>query len=51
MKKTLYFPLLFLGAAILLTMGISMTSSRADDSSKITIVYSGCVMGYLEPCG
>jgi len=51
MKKTLCLTLLFLGAAILLSIGISVDSSRAADSPKITVVYSSNVMGYLEPCG
>ena len=51
MKKTLCFTLLLLGAAILLSVGIPIDSSRAADGPKITIVYSSNVMGYLEPCG
>lgn len=51
MKKTLCLTMLFLGAALLLSIGFSVDSSRAADGSKITVVYSGSVMGYLEPCG
>ena len=51
MKKTLRLTLLFLSAAILLSIGITIESSRAADSSKITIAYSSNVMGYTEPCG
>jgi len=51
MKRTLILSLLFLGTAIFLSMGISIDSSRAADSPKITIAYSGNVLGYLEPCG
>jgi hypothetical protein len=51
MKKTLYWSLLFLSSAILLSIGISPDNSRAADSSEITVAYSGNVMGYLEPCG
>jgi len=51
MKRILSTALLFLSAAILLSIGISTDSSRAADSSKIAIAYSGTVMGYLEPCG
>jgi len=51
MKKTLCLTLLLMGAAILLSIGISTGSSRAADGPKITIAYSSSVMGYLEPCG
>jgi hypothetical protein len=51
MKKTIYWTLLFLSAAILLSTGISTDSSRAADSSKITIAYSSNILGYLESCG
>jgi hypothetical protein len=51
MKKTLCLTLLFLSAAILLSIGISTDSSRAADGSQFTIAYSGNVLGYLEPCG
>jgi len=51
MKRILYTALLFLGAAILLSTSFSVNSSRAADGSKITIAYSGCVLGYMEPCG
>jgi hypothetical protein len=51
MKKSVYWTLLVLGAAILFSVGISTDSSRAADGSKITIAYSANVMGYLEPCG
>ena len=51
MKRIFYMALLLLGAAVLLSAGFSINSSRAADSSKITIAYSGCVLGYLEPCG
>lgn len=51
MKKTFGFVLLFLSAAILFSTGISINSSNAADSSKITVFYSGNLMGYTEPCG
>ena len=51
MKKTLCLTLLFLSAAILISICISIDSSRAAESSKIAIAYSSNVMGYLEPCG
>jgi hypothetical protein len=51
MKKTVGLTLLFLSAAILLSIGISIDSSRAAESSTITIAYSGNMMGYLDPCG
>ncbi len=51
MKRILYIALLFLGAAVLMSTAISVNSSRAADSSKIAIAYSGTVMGYMEPCG
>ncbi|MDR0310650.1 MAG: hypothetical protein LBJ21_03580 [Acidobacteriota bacterium] len=51
MKKTSIFMLLFLGAALLASLAVSPDGSRAADSSKITIVYSGNLLGYTEPCG
>lgn len=51
MKKTLSLVGLFLCAAILLSVGSSVDDSRAAESQRITIAYSGCVLGYLEPCG
>ncbi|MBN1571425.1 MAG: hypothetical protein JXA73_26555 [Acidobacteria bacterium] len=51
MKRVFYIALLFLGAAILLSTSLSIDSSRAADVSKIAIAYSGCMVGYLEPCG
>ena len=51
MKKTSVFLLLFLGAALLVSLAVSTDGSRAADSSKITIVYSGNLLGYTEPCG
>jgi len=51
MKRILYMALLCLGVAVLLTTGLSVNSSSAADSPKIAIAYSGCVLGYLEPCG
>jgi hypothetical protein len=51
MKKTFCLTLLFLAAAILFSIGISTDSSRAADGPKITIAYSGTMLGYLEPCG
>ncbi len=50
MKKIFCLTLLFLSAAIL-SVGIPISSSRAADGSKITIAYSGNLLGYLEPCG
>jgi hypothetical protein len=51
MKKVLCMTFLFISAAILLSIGISVDSSRAADSSKIAIAYSSNLMGYTEPCG
>jgi hypothetical protein len=51
MKRSVYLALLFIGAAILLSIGIPIDSSHAADSSKITIAYSSNLFGYLEPCG
>ena len=51
MKKTVCFTLLFLGAVTLLSIGVSIDSSRAADGPKITVAYSSNVMGYMEPCG
>jgi hypothetical protein len=50
MKKTFGVLLLFLGAAILST-GISVGPSRADDAPGITVAYTSNLRGYLEPCG
>ncbi len=51
MKRIFYMALLLLGAAVLLSTGFSINSSRAADSPKIAIAYSGTMMGYMEPCG
>jgi hypothetical protein len=51
MKKTFGLTLLFLSAAILLSIGVSTNSSRAADSSSITIAYSSNMIGYMDPCG
>ncbi len=51
MKRILFAVLLFLGATILLSTNFSVNSTRAADDPKIAIAYSGCVLGYLEPCG
>jgi 2',3'-cyclic-nucleotide 2'-phosphodiesterase (5'-nucleotidase family) len=51
MKRTLSLVFLFLGVAVLLSIGISVDTSRAAESSTITIAYTGNMMGYLEPCG
>ena len=51
MKKTLSLVGLFLCTAIIISGCVSVNGSAATDSSKITIAYSGNVMGYLEPCG
>lgn len=51
MKRILFAVLLFLGATILLSTNFSANSTRAADGPKIAIAYSGCVLGYLEPCG
>jgi len=51
MKKVFVLALLFFSAAILLSIGFSVDSSHAADSSKIAIAYSSNIMGYLEPCG
>jgi hypothetical protein len=51
MKRYFCIALLFLSATILLSIGISVDSSRAADSTKIAIAYSSNIMGYLEPCG
>ena len=51
MKKTFCLTLLFLGAAILFSLGISAGNSRAADGPRITVAYSSNVMGYTEPCG
>ena len=51
MRKTFYLMFLFLSAAILFSIGISIDSSQAADAAQITIAYSGNMMGYMEPCG
>jgi hypothetical protein len=51
MKRILCVALLLLGAAVLLSVGPSISSIRAEDSAKIAIAYSSNAMGYLEPCG
>jgi hypothetical protein len=51
MKKTFCLTLLFLGAAILLSIGIPIDSTHAADSPQITVAYSSNMMGYMEPCG
>jgi 2',3'-cyclic-nucleotide 2'-phosphodiesterase (5'-nucleotidase family) len=51
MKNAIYFTLLFIAAAVLLSIGLSVDSSHAADNSKINIAYSGNVLGYYEPCG
>jgi len=51
MKRTSIFLLLFLGVALLITLAVLPNGSRAADGSKITIVYSGNLLGYTEPCG
>ncbi len=51
MKKTLCLTLLFLGAGVLLSIGIPIDSTHAADSPQITIAYSSNMLGYLEPCG
>ena len=51
MKKILSLIGLFLCTAIIVTDCVSVNGSSAKNSSKITIAYSGNVLGYLEPCG
>ena len=51
MKKVLCMALIAFGAAVLLSTSFSVNSSRAADGAKITIAYTGCVLGYMEPCG
>jgi ABC-type phosphate transport system substrate-binding protein len=51
MKKILCLALLFVGAAILLSIGVPIENTRAADSTQITIAYSSNMMGYMEPCG
>ncbi|MDR1726453.1 MAG: hypothetical protein LBT74_00745 [Acidobacteriota bacterium] len=43
--------LLFLSAAVLLALGFTTNGTRAADGSKITVAYSGNLLGYSEPCG
>lgn len=51
MKKVFVFALLFVSTTVLLSIGFTTNSSGAADGPKITIAYSGNVMGYTEPCG
>jgi hypothetical protein len=50
MKRTVYLTLLYVSAAILLSISVSMDSSQAADSPQITITYNN-MLGYMEPCG
>jgi hypothetical protein len=43
--------LMFLSAAILVSISLAAHSSPAADGPKIAIAYGGNVLGYLEPCG
>jgi ABC-type phosphate transport system substrate-binding protein len=51
MKKAFCLLFLILGAALLISGGVSVKSTRAAESPKITIVYSSNLFGYMEPCG
>jgi hypothetical protein len=51
MKRIVYLMLLYMSAAILLSIGVSMDSSQAADGPQITIAYSSNMLGYMEPCG
>ena len=51
MKKTSVFLLLFLGAALIVSLVVSPDGTRAADGTKVTVVYSGNMLGYTEPCG
>ena len=51
MKKTSIFMLLFLGAALLVSLVVSPGGSRAADSSKFMMVYTSNLLGYMESCG
>lgn len=51
MKKTVCLTFLFLGIAILFSIGFAIDSSSAAEGSKITIAYSSNILGYMEPCG
>ena len=51
MKRIVYLTLLYVSAALLLSIGVSMGSSQAADSPQITIAYSSNMLGYMEPCG
>lgn len=50
MRRVFGYAFLFLGAAVLLSLGFS-DGSRAADGAKIAVAYSGNMLGYLEPCG
>jgi 2',3'-cyclic-nucleotide 2'-phosphodiesterase (5'-nucleotidase family) len=51
MKKAIGLTFWVAVAATLLLCGFSIDTSRASDSSQITIAYSSNVLGYYEPCG
>jgi ABC-type phosphate transport system substrate-binding protein len=51
MKRIVYLTLLYVSAALLLSIGVSMDSSQAADGPQITIAYSSNMLGYMEPCG
>jgi hypothetical protein len=51
MKKTSVFLLLFMSAALIVSLVFSPDGTRAADGTKVTVVYSGNMLGYTEPCG
>ena len=51
MKKIPVLLMLFVGAVLIVSLAVLPDGSRAADDSKITVVYSGNMLGYTEPCG
>ena len=51
MKKISVLLILFLGAALFVSLAVLPDGSRAADASKFTVVYSSNMLGYMEPCG
>ena len=51
MKKTACIAATLFCAAILFSISFNIETTRAAESSKIAIAYSGNIMGYFESCG
>jgi hypothetical protein len=51
MKRIVFLTLWYVGAAVLLSIGVSMNNTQAADGPQIAIAYSSNMLGYMEPCG